>query len=198
PTPALPRKRGRGLMRCGGRRRVRLSCSSPACGGRLGGGRLQVAVLAWYAPPPALPPKRGGGPRRGGGGRRGGVSRSPPPARGGGGGGAGGGEGGGASALPPPRWRGEAGGGAASGGGAGLVCPHPGPPPQAGEGRGPGETLRPRGLFPSGEDRIWRASPASPATPFPRKSPCGWTSSRRVSSRRWPTRSRWPWAATTT
>ncbi len=28
-------------------------------------------------------------------------------------------------------------------------------------------------------------------------SQCGWTSSPRVSSRRWQTHSRWPWAATT-
>src|SRR5690606_15599999 len=87
-----------------------------------GGGAGQVAR-------PATPPHRPLPPPQGGVGR--GRWR--------------GGEPGGPWHPSPPAWGGVGGGDPASGGGAGLVCPHPGPPPQAGEGPRPwGDASPPR------------------------------------------------------
>lgn len=54
------------------------------------------------------------------------------------------------------------------------------------------QTLKPRPAAASARYRRRHRPPVQ------RILPCGWTSSPRGSSRRWPTRSRWPWAATTT
>src|SRR5690606_15847784 len=53
---------GRGLVPCGGRRRARLSCSSPRLRGEAGRGAASVALLPGV-PPPRPSPASGGGPR---------------------------------------------------------------------------------------------------------------------------------------
>src|SRR5690606_31122768 len=63
PTPALPRKRGRGLMRCGGGTTGASVLLLPRLRGGAGRGGASGGGAGLVCPPPGPPPQAGEGPR---------------------------------------------------------------------------------------------------------------------------------------
>src|SRR5690606_7726584 len=114
------------------------ACPSPRLRGEAGRGAPSGAIGAPPAPTPPLPPQRGGGARLGAVGAGPGAGGGEP-----GGGGRGGRKGGGKGAAAPaerpsPPMAGGVGEGATLRSHRRTACPHPNPPPQAGEGAVPG------------------------------------------------------------